>query len=138
MDIRIEDLIKDGESFANNQHLGRDNKLYLKQNCQSTFFEWANSSLMFLQCEYPNHPGKSESILHLHVDSMAVDQCIAAKRVEHIVPVDTHVPFSPKLLADRQAAIYGYACRLAPGRLLGVVHHLCANLPQAGKKDCGG
>lgn len=56
MDIRIEDLIKDGESFANNKHLARDNKLYLKQNCQSTFFEWANSSLMFLQYEYPNHP----------------------------------------------------------------------------------
>ena len=24
----------------------------MKQNCQSTFFEWANSSLMFLQYEY--------------------------------------------------------------------------------------
>ena len=69
---------------------------------------------------------------------MPVNLGFATKDIEHVVPVDTHVPMPAKLPADGQAALDGCAIFLTHGCPLGAIQYLHSYLPRIGKMGCGG
>ena len=70
-----------------------------------------------------------ESILQPYICGMSVDFGFTTESIEHVVPVDAHVPMFAKLLIDGQAAIHRCAECLTVWRFLGVIYHLQAYLP---------
>ena len=55
-EVSLEELIKQGENFADKRYIGRDSKLHVNSALWAELFEWQSASLMMLQSLYPNHP----------------------------------------------------------------------------------
>jgi hypothetical protein len=55
-EVNLDDLVKQGEKFADKRYMGRDSKLHVGSAVWAELFEWQSTSLMILQQLYPNHP----------------------------------------------------------------------------------
>ena len=55
----LKDLIKQGEAFAEEPQMARDDKLHVNYKFRQNLFEWQNTAFMFLYYQFPNHPQSS-------------------------------------------------------------------------------